>query len=167
MDSQSAKKLRAKPMKLLGYPRSLLPVAACRLLLCRPPSRPSHRLPCPPSSLLQRLAHACPDSGSKSSACAAARTRGKETGTDLEKQSLLAHGASWKPGATENGGVSSNTKERGMEEARSKAHVARSWVEVRFWMGQGTLSGRTPGSREVTAAGHLPVKGPGRPKLVR
>jgi hypothetical protein len=48
MDSRSAKKLQAKPMKLLGYPRSLLLAVACRLLLCRPPSRPSHRLPCPP-----------------------------------------------------------------------------------------------------------------------
>lgn len=104
MDSRSAKKLQAKPMKLLGYPRSLLLAVACRLLLCRPPSRPAIVCRVPPSSLLQRLAHACPDSGSKSSACAAARTRGKETGTDLEKQSLLAHGASWKPGATENGG---------------------------------------------------------------
>lgn len=112
-----------------------------------------------------RLTLFATDSSSKSSAGAAASRAQRRTCTDLEKQSLLAHATSWRPGATVKGVEEVVQKSVGWREGRSKAPRALGGGSVYGTAYVPTCRRWTDGP--LTAQELDEVTGPGRLLRVR
>jgi hypothetical protein len=136
--------------------------ARCWWVVAAPSRHRPQPSPAPVPPLLRRLLDAsllggaCPDSTSKTFACAPANRGQKKISTDLEKQSLLAHVAPWKPGATAKEAEAVAQKSVGWMEEAGRGSAARFGWRFGLWM-----VGPLAGERSLPCCFLLASAGPG------